>query len=403
MKKVLFYIILMTGVFFASCSNNNWDFPNHYFSTVFFGTQDPVRIITLGTDYQNDNTLDNKRQFQIVAAVSGFREVPHDVIIEFEVDNSLLDGVANLKPMPAHYYSILSDRILIRRGGRTIGGVTVQLTDAFFASQYALGLAEPGRRPLQPHYVIPVRMTRVTGADYILSGTPAVGVDNPNRLREDDWDVLPKDFVLMGLRYINPWDGMYLRTGVDLIDRIVVEVVDGGETTVTVTERDSLRTVPQRWAYIERAEVIRLTSYSLNELVIPLSYRNDDGTDLGMELRATFNANQEAVVSLHRAQNPALANIRVFDVTVTGSGRYVVNGARNSFGQRDRDVLSLEYTVEFSIETYLPAFDETLEDDTVIHHPARVVTEWVKYVTTDEMILRDRGFGREFLPSIQWN
>ena len=360
MKKVFLCIILIAGVLFSSCRNSAWDFPDHDYSRVYFATQFPVRTITLGTNYVWDNSMDNNRQFTIYATVGGFRRISNDIVITFRVDNSLVDGLTNVTAMPAHYYTLLSDRMIIRRGGPVIGGVTVQLTDAFFASP----------RALTYNYVIPLVITDATNVTEVLRGTPVLGVENPNRVREEDWLVQPKDFVLMAVQYINNWDGVYLRRGTDV-------ATINGETTTTVRramQYSVFYPVPSRPIHVvEHDELITLWSYSLSELIIPLGLENYDGTNLGMQLRATFNSNQEAVISVHRESDPENEDIDVSVISVTGSGRYVVNGERNSFGNRDRDVLFLDYTLEFTIESNGSSDIETVR----IH-------------TLDTLVLRDR-------------
>ena len=49
--------------------------------------------------------------------------------------------------------------------------------------------------------------------DSLLTGVPLV--DNPIKIRDEDWDPLPKDYTLFGVKFINKYDGIYLRRGED--------------------------------------------------------------------------------------------------------------------------------------------------------------------------------------------
>ena len=73
-KKLLYLSGMLVAILFTACKNGDWDFPNNSFSAVYFGTQSPIRTITLGEENENvtDNTMDNLHQFQIVATVAGF-------------------------------------------------------------------------------------------------------------------------------------------------------------------------------------------------------------------------------------------------------------------------------------------------------------------------------------------
>ena len=82
-----------------------------------------------------------------------------------------------------------------------------QLKDAFFEDEKALS----------NNYVIPVVMKGQKGADRIITGEPLIDGDQPARTNSAYWSVLPKDYVLYCVKYINPWHGFYLRRGIDQI------------------------------------------------------------------------------------------------------------------------------------------------------------------------------------------
>src|SRR5690606_32827517 len=197
MKNIL-YVFLTFSVFLVSCKNQDWEFPDFDYQTVYFAHQYPVRTITLGEDIY-DNSLDNEWKFQIMATTGGVYE-SGTVNVDIAVVDSLANGLEfgnsgnEILAMPREYYTLASDQIVIP-GGSVVGGVEVQLTSAFFADPLAI----------QNTYVIPVVMTNVSNADSILSGVPAG--TNPKRTNPGDWAIQPKDFVLYAVKYINPWHG----------------------------------------------------------------------------------------------------------------------------------------------------------------------------------------------------
>jgi len=354
MKRISF-IILIISVIFSSCKNGDWEFPDYDYSTVYFAYQTPVRTITLGNDYVNDNTLDNEHKCQIMATVGGFREILKDIEIGFKVDNSLCDGLINVKAMPSEYYSLSDNsKIIIKKGSKMIGGVVVTLTDAFFADPLAV----------TTNYVIPLVMTDVKNADRTLSGEAAGGVSNPNRLKSEDWKVIPKDYILFAIKYINPWDVVYLRRGTD-----------------NITEAGVARTEKRQGKYSpEEDEVIKLNSISFTGIEFPVNNHRINNVNLNMTFKLDFDpASQKCTFANGAWKNSQLvdtytgANFRVFDIVVSGSGEYRKDGEKNSWGNKDRDALYLNYQVEYKVEQPLGSAPVT-----------------IKYATEDVLVFRDR-------------
>ena len=62
-------------------------------------------------------------------------------------------------------------------------------------------------------------MKNVAGIDSILRGKPLEEFSlkgiTPPRTNAEDWDILAKDYVLYLVKYMNPWQGKYIRRGVD--------------------------------------------------------------------------------------------------------------------------------------------------------------------------------------------
>ena len=366
MKRISLIFLIISAIF-TSCKNGNWEFPDFDTSSVYFAYQTPVRTITLGTDYLNDNSLDNQHKCQIMATVGGFREIKNDIEINFKVDNNLCDQLANVTAMPSNYYSLSDNKMIISKGSKMIGGVTVTLTDAFFADPKAL----------TANYVIPLVMTDVKNAAGILTGTPAV--DNPNRFVLEDWaaNATPKDYILYAVKYLNPWDVIYLRRGTD-----------------EITEDGAARTEERRGPYAtpEGDEVIRLNSISMTEIAFPVSNIRANNVNLNMTFKLTFDpATQKCTFANGAWKDSQLVNeytgenFRVYGIAISGSGEYVKDGAKNSWGNKDRDVLNLNYQVEYQVEQPIGSAPKT-----------------VKYVTKDVLVFRDRGVAPEtFTPELK--
>lgn len=181
-----------------------------------------------------------------------------------------------------------------------------------FADEKALGC----------NYVIPVVMKGQTGADRILTGTPLIEGDKPVRTNSDYWSVLPKDYVLYCVKYMNPWHASYLRRGID-------KITENG--TVTTSERHAQS--------VEKDEVCGITTRSLNTAVFPISTTSTNGTTVNCDLLLTFNDDNECTITSGTT-----------GVSATGSGKFVEDGEKNSWGNKDRDAIYLEYDVDFGFK-----------------------------------------------------
>ena len=341
MKKTLYYILSLaiTIGFFTACENSDWKFPDFEYSAVYFAYQSPIRTICLGEDVF-DTSLDNEYKCQIIATMGGVYSNNNDIEIGIRVDDSLTedlifeDSETDIIPMPSEYYSLSDNKINIKKGD-IIGGVTVQLTDAFFNDP----------KSLVTTYVIPVVMTGVVGADSILSGTPIV--DNPRRPVSSDWDVLSKDYILYAVKYINKYDSNFLRRGKDVFT---------GSQNGTITRHAD---------FVEKDEVVSdVTTRSLNTIAWQHQTTDLNNYTTHSELLITFDNENNCVVTS--------AND---DITATGTGKFVSKGDKNSWGDIDRDVLYLDYTIDYGD---------------------------FQCATTDTLVVRDRGMKAEwFTPAIK--
>lgn len=320
----------------ASCKNSDNPFPDYPNSAVYFATQYPVRTVELGEDMNIDNSLDNQRKISIKATIGGVYENKKDVAIDIKVDETLLTnlyysgGGSKINAMPSQYYRLASNQINIPSGS-IIGGVEVQLTDAFFADPAAISR----------NYVIPLVMNNVNGADSILKGV--ANTPNPSRVVAGNWATRPKDYVLYAVKYVNPWHANYLRRGADQVTQ--------ANGTVTSANR--------RTQYVENNEVVSASTVNLNTVNLPLTVKNSSGTNVPFNLLLTFDNNGNCTVTGNSAN---------FDIA--GTGKFVSKGEKNSLGGIDRSAIYLDYTVNFKALN-------------------------VRYATKDTLVVRDRGLKAE--------
>jgi hypothetical protein len=191
-------------------------------------------------------------------------------------------------------------------------------------------------------------MKAVTNADSILKGQSSLS--SPDHRKAADWGVAPKDYVLFGVKYINPFHGTYLRRGID-------EVKGSNGNTAMDT------TIVYHNTYVEKDEVVNLFTKSMTQDSISLITKNKGNTNAPFQLVLNFDNSGKCTVSA-----PATATY-----TVSGNGELVKKG--DMWGNEKRDVLYLKYKVDFGTTTHN---------------------------LTDTLVLRDRGVKMEtFTPVIR--
>lgn len=326
MKKNLIYFGLASLLLsFTSCESSDNEFPDFDYQTVYFANQYALRTIELGEDEFVDNSIDNEHKFSINAAWGGGYTNRKNVIIDYVVDESLCDNLyfkgtdIPVTPMPSSYYTLTSDQINIPSGS-IMGGVVVQLKDAFFADE----------KSLSNNYVIPLRMTDVQGADSILQGQPTV--TDPMLTNSGHWSVQPKNFVLYAVKYVNPQHGEYMRRGVD-------QAVINGTNSVIVRHQQ----------YVEKDERVYVTTKSLTDNILSLSTNDASGNLFNYDVRLSFADDGTCTVSSTSD-----------DLEVSGTGKFVKDGEKNSLGGKDRDAIYLDYTVDFKTKNMRYATKDTL-------------------------------------------
>ena len=170
------------------------------------------RTLILGDEAVGDNSIDREHAFTIGVTMGGVYENKKQREITIAYAPELAENIINaatgdtLELLPeSHYDAAFLESATAKvtiPSGEMSGKTRVQLTDAFFQDPLTTGF----------HYVIPLRIIDA-GSDTILSGYPASGQVNPDPRNPDLWNLVPKDYTLFGIRYINEVHGMYLYRG----------------------------------------------------------------------------------------------------------------------------------------------------------------------------------------------
>ena len=137
----------------------------------------------------------------------------------------------------------------------------------------------------------------------------------------------------------------YEWTGKMQTDTIVWKEPDGYEKATAI----------RHGQFVEKDEVVYTTSKSRNQVVLPIATTEVADVNTPCKLILTFNGDDCTITSAD--ENLCKAS---------GTGKYVKNGAPLAWGNKDRDVLYLDYTIDFKQDN-------------------------VHYATKDTLVWRDRG------------
>ena len=372
LKKYIYGVALgALSLTFAACYNADKDFPDYEGGTkAYFAYQNPVRTLVLGNDIY-DNSLDKAHKCRIWATMGGAYKGRNGVV-NFIVDEALCDNLwflddggypsQRVLPMPTKYYTLLSN--VIPYNSDTRGYVEVQFTDEFFKDPEAI----------HNTYVIPLRMTSASGIDAILSGTP--NVDSPVRTNAQDWAVLPMDYVLYCVKYMNPWQAKYIRRGVDI-------VTEEGKDPATIVRKDFtiFNSDIERYSKMDPSnpvnqydEICGITTVDMTKAKFPVSFKTSTGASISCNLILTFDGDNCTISTDDEG------------VTATGNGEFITKGtARKEYkdyqwgsnnGQPvQRDILRLAYNVNFADKNIQVATNDTL----VVQTRESNKREWFDY------------------------
>ena len=319
-------------------------------TTAYFAYQFPIKTLILGNDIY-DNTLDNEHKCRIWATMGGAYH-GSDAYVDIVVDESLcnnlyfVDESGNaaypVTPMPSSYYELMSTTIPYKSDTR--GYVEVHFTDAFFQDPKAI----------TDTYVIPLLMTNAYGIANILTGKPKNN-NSPARTNIEEWDILAKDYVLYCVKYMNPWQAKYIRRGVD-------NVTENGVTT-TIVRKDFSQEQTDAWGnpvnpVNQNDEVCSINTKNMTQAIFPVSFKTS-GASISCNLILTFSGNTCTISTDDE------------NVTVTGTGEFIVNGTElpqykdyqwgsNNGQPVKRDILRLDYNVNFANKNIQISTNDTL-------------------------------------------
>lgn len=210
LKQVLLFVI--GGVFMgvSSCDGYEDYVADFEYSTVYFGTQKPLRTVV---SYQD-------MTFKVGAVLGGKRQNNTDEYVDFMVDSTLLDnsvlaGSEDFTLLPSSYYTLSDYEKMVIPKGRFIGDITVTLDREKFISDSL---------STNNTYALPLRITGST-LDSISSGSFD---DQGNQI------IAPKDYTILVVKYISAYHGTYYHTGTQL------EVSESGEEVETVYDNPDI-------------------------------------------------------------------------------------------------------------------------------------------------------------------
>lgn len=305
----------------TACSNSDWEYDDYDVQACYFPYQTPARTLILGEYGEGINENDNNYIFEITSIMTGVYDNEEVRKVYFEIDNTLLDNVSNVQALPAEYYTLETVSPAIIPVGSTKAVIQVQLTDAFFNDTLSFGDVQT------TNYVVPVRLTDVENLDSLFTGSPLSGYADPDPVNPNHWDVTPKDYTLFGIKFMNKYQGTYLRRGLDKITSGTAYV--GREYHADYVVQDELIDI--------------MTCGNKKVRLENIIGRGDDSSPGNVALELSFSDDETCTIASYKDDA----------YNVSGTGRFVVDG--DEWGGEPRDVIYLEYTYtdEANAETHL--------------------------------------------------
>ena len=327
---LLAFIMLMTG-----CQNRDWEFDDFDYTAVYFPWTYPVRTLILGDCDDYDNTNDRNHRFVISAKMGGVYQNQQNVQVDYIIDPTLVENLnfgesgLPVKMLPSEYYTLSNSNTMIIPKGSYSGGVTVQLTDAFFEDPDAC----------TTNYVLPLRIVSAS-VDSVLRGAADESIANPDPRIASHWKTVPMDFTIFGIKYINPYHGNYLLRGKTTASDNAGQVASYGYG---------------QYEYVEEGLVTPLTTKSLTTVEYTSQIQVAAGTSPGK---------YEVVVSVDpETNNVTVAQKDGTAFNVTGTGKYVKDG--QVWGGKTRDAFYLDLNIDANGVTYHAADTLVFRDNMV--------------------------------------
>ena len=145
------------------------------------------------------------------------------------------------------------------------------------------------------------------------------------------------------MKYMNPWQGKYIRRGVDNVtEKGVTKQVVRKDFSLINTDLEHYKENPVN----QNDEVCGINTKNMTQAIFPVSFKTS-GASISCNLILTFNGNQCTISTDDEG------------VTATGSGEYIVKGTEKAeykdyqWGSNNgqpvqRDILRLAYDVNFT-------------------------------------------------------
>lgn len=342
--KIKLVLIALLVICITACDNQEFIVRDFDTQSVFFPNQRPARTLVLGNYDLGFNDNDNNERFEVRVSMSGVSKNTEDRRVFFELAPDLIDptqlGVndVNVKILPSTHYRIEQESPLTIPAGSISGSILVQLTQDFFNDPLSVGPKNT------TNYVLPLRITNFENLDSLLTGVPAV--QNPLKIVDEDWSVTPKDYTLYGIKYMNEYQGIYLRRGA--ISSTGTIVVDTLSTNTSRTFNFNNEQTVYRSEFIINDELVDVYTTARNKDTLTNRVRrpvfvnpNNSGENIVFQdamrnVSIEIEVNEDNTVVITQAPGETR--------TVTGTGEWRVNG--DTWGGRDRDVLYLDYTYQ---------------------------------------------------------
>jgi hypothetical protein len=364
--KIKFLIILAMAFSFTACENQDNDFDDFGSTSVYFPFQTPVRTLIQGKYNLGSNENDNNSRFEIGVIMSGVYENTSDRRVHFELASDLIDPNAltgidsvNVQVLPSSYYTIEQSSPVTIPAGSTNGRIPIQLEDAFFDDP--LAFAEFG----DVHYVIPLRITDFEALDSLLTGIPIV--DNPIKIRPEDWNPAPKDYTLFGVKFFNKYHGSYLRRGEDKVVGTSKKFTNATGVTETTDIDDS---TVYRAEFVVQDEVTPVSTAGRNK-VISTNLVRRAGIPSNSTVSLELSIDDNGGVTITNADEDS-------SITITGTGTFVEEG--DEWGGEKRDVIYLEYQYQ----------DIEVVEEKVFGQVVASTTVDLMHTVNDTLVIRDR-------------
>ncbi len=184
MKKYNIILFFLFIIAFSDCERYEDYITDFDYTTIYFPYQNPLRTVVMG------DGLD----FEVGVVIGGRRDNQQQETVKFEKDIALLSGT-DLRLLPEEYYSLSDESKMVIPPGSIFGRITVSLDSSLFVNDTLSYKAT---------YALPLRITETT-ADSILQGVynEAAG----------QYEIAPKDYTVVAVKYINPYHGSYYHKG----------------------------------------------------------------------------------------------------------------------------------------------------------------------------------------------